>query len=483
MPASLFFYDLETTGVNPRDGRVMQFAGQRTDLFLKPVGEPVNELIKLTDEILPEPDAIFITGITPQKTIAEGRTEADFLKLFKSQVAQPGTIFVGFNSVRFDDEFMRFMHYRNFYDAYEWEWKDNRGRWDLLDALRMTRALRPDGIKWPVDSTGKATNRLELMTSLNKLEHADAHDALSDVMATIALARLLRNKQTKLFDYLLSMRDKRDVAKLVNAGQPFVYTSGKYPAEFQKTAVVAKVADHPQQAGAALVYDLRHNPSQYFAMTPDQLADLWRYKKDDPTPRLPVKTMRFNRCPAVAPLGVLDQASQERLQIDLVGVQEHLKLLQQAGAEFVNKLQKAVEILNQEQQTRMLSNPQDVDGQLYDGFVDDADKVTMRAVVAAEPEDLSQFADNLHDQRLKELLPLYKARNFPSQLSNEERGAWEAFRTARLTDGGAGSRLSKYMKRLAELAKTPALTTNQSFLLEELQLYAESIMPDPENQG
>jgi exodeoxyribonuclease-1 len=302
-------------------------------------------------------------------------------------------------------------------------------------------------------------------------------------MATIALARLLRNKQTKLFDYLLSMRDKRDVAKLVNAGQPFVYTSGKYPTEFQKTAVVAKVADHPQQAGAALVYDLRHNPSQYFAMTPDQLADLWRYKKDDPTPRLPVKTMRFNRCPAVAPLGVLDQASQERLQIDLVGVQEHLKLLQQAGAEFVNKLQKAVEILNQEQQTRMLSNPQDVDGQLYDGFVDDADKVTMRAVVAAEPEDLSQFADNLHDQRLKELLPLYKARNFPSQLSNEERGAWEAFRTARLTDGGAGSRLSKYMKRLAELAKTPALTTNQSFLLEELQLYAESIMPDPENQG
>jgi exodeoxyribonuclease-1 len=193
--------------------------------------------------------------------------------------------------------------------------------------------------------------------------------------------------------------------------------------------------------------------------------------------------MRFNRCPAVAPLGVLDQASQERLQIDLVGVQEHLKLLQQAGAEFVNKLQKAVEILNQEQQTRMLSNPQDVDGQLYDGFVDDADKVTMRAVVAAEPEDLSQFDDNLHDQRLKELLPLYKARNFPSQLSNEERGAWEAFRTARLTDGGAGSRLSKYMKRLAELAKTPALTTNQSFLLEELQLYAESIMPDPENQG
>lgn len=271
MAQSLFFYDLETSGINPRSARVMQFAGQRTDLRLKPIGEPVNLIVKLTDDILPEPDAIMITGITPQQTKSEGITEAEFLKIFNEEVSVPGTIFVGFNSVRFDDEFMRYLHYRNFYDPYEWQWQDGRSRWDLLDVVRLTRALRPDGIKWPVDVAGKPTNRLELLTALNGLEHTDAHDALSDVRATIALARLIYNKQTKLFDYLLSLRGKKEVAALVDAGQPFVYASGKYPAENEKTTVVAKVTDHPTRQ-AALVYNLRHDPTEYFDKTAEELA-------------------------------------------------------------------------------------------------------------------------------------------------------------------------------------------------------------------
>jgi exodeoxyribonuclease-1 len=314
--ASLFFYDLETSGINPRSARIMQFAGQRTDLKLKPIGEPVNLIVKLSDDVLPEPDAIMITGITPQQTKADGITEAEFLKIFSDEVATPGTIFTGFNSVRFDDEFMRYLHYRNFYDPYEWQWQDDRGRWDLLDVVRLTRALRPDGIQWPFEPGGKPSNRLELLTSVNNLEHTDAHDALSDVRATIAVARLIYNKQTKLFEYLLSMRGKKAVAGLVDNAQPFVYASGKYPAEFEKTTVVVKLSDHPERQGA-LVYDLRHDPSQYLDKSASQLAELWRWKKDSKEPRLPVKTLQYNRVPAVAPIGVLDTASQKRLQIDL----------------------------------------------------------------------------------------------------------------------------------------------------------------------
>ncbi len=177
MAKSLFFYDLETSGISPRSARIMQFAGIRTDLNLKPIGEPVNILIKLTDDALPDPDGIIITVITPQNTKAEGITEVEFLKIFTEEVAIQGTIFTGFNTVRFDDEFMRFMNYRNFYDPYEWQWADDRSRWDLLDVVRMTRALRPDGMKWPFDTNGKPSNRLELLTSVNGLEHTDAHDA------------------------------------------------------------------------------------------------------------------------------------------------------------------------------------------------------------------------------------------------------------------------------------------------------------------
>jgi len=191
-------------------------------------------LIKITDDILPEPDAVLITGITPQKTKSDGITEAEFLKHFHKNIVLAGTIFVGFNNIRFDDEFIRFMHYRNFYDAYEWQWQDGRSKWDLLDLTRLTRALRPEGIEWPFASDGTPTNRLESLAEVNKLQHDSAHDALSDVNASIAVAQLIKNKQPKLFDYLLTMRTKYKVAELVGSGKPFVYASGRYSSENQK---------------------------------------------------------------------------------------------------------------------------------------------------------------------------------------------------------------------------------------------------------
>jgi exodeoxyribonuclease-1 len=191
-----FWYDLETSGINPREDRVMQFAGQRTDLNLEPIGEPVNILIRLSEDILPAPEAILLTGITPQQTLADGVTELEFLKIFYDSVAIPDTIFVGFNSVRFDDEFMRYLNYRNFYDPYEWQWKEGRSRWDLLDVIRMTRALRPEGLQWPVVD-GKPGNRLEMLTKANGIEHSNAHDALADVTASIALARAYSDTPAK----------------------------------------------------------------------------------------------------------------------------------------------------------------------------------------------------------------------------------------------------------------------------------------------
>lgn len=467
---TLYFYDLETSGVSPRNDRIMQFAGQRVDLDLNVIGEPDNILVTLTEDVLPSPDAILITGITPQKTQAEGVTEAEFVKQFQETIAVPGTIFVGFNTVRFDDEFMRFVLYRNYWDAYEWQWKDGRGRWDLLDVVRMTRALRPDGIKWPFDAEGKPTNRLELLASVNKLEHAQAHDALSDVQATIDLARLLKERQPKLFNYLLDMRDKKAVAALVQSGQPFVYSSGKYSSKYEKTAVVCTLAEHPKTA-AALVYDLRFDPQPFLEMTPEELVEAWKYKKDSDEPRLPVKTLRYNRCPAVAPLGVLDPDSQKRLGINMDTIEAHRKKVL-ADKDFVTKLYKALDIMDKQQQTRLLSSDVDVDGQLYDGFISDADRQVMQKVRAAAPTELSLSNFAFSDDRLKQLFVLYKARNFPKRLSDDERQQWETFRTRRLQ-----KQLPGYMSRLNELS-AGKLSESKQYVLEELRLYVESIMPE-----
>ncbi len=473
MSTSFFFYDLETSGINPRDARIMQFAGQRTDMDLNPIGDPVNILVRLSDDVIPEPDAILITGITPQQTHMDGITEAEFLKLFHEQVATPGTIFVGYNTVRFDDEFMRYLHYRNFYDPYEWQYTEGKSRWDLLDVVRMTRALRPDGIKWPFTEDGKPTNRLELITKENGIVHEHAHDALSDVEGTISVARLIKEKQPKLFDYLLSMRDKKAVANFVSQGQPFLYSSGKYPGEFEKTTAVAVVAPHPKRQ-AALVFDLRFDPAEYENLGPKELADLWRYKPGEGV-RLPVKTLQFNRCPAIAPLATLDASSEARIKITKEQAVDRYNQLKQS--ELAGNVLAALEILDAEQDTQQRAKTTDVDAQLYDNFFDNADKKTMDVVRGADPKELSDSYVRFKDTRLSQLLPLYKARNFSALLSDEERANWEAFKQARLLGGGQSSRLARFFARLGELASQTDLTSNQQYLLEELQLYGQSIVP------
>ncbi|HEU4966877.1 MAG TPA: exodeoxyribonuclease I [Candidatus Saccharimonadales bacterium] len=484
MAAGFFFYDLETSGFDPKHARIMQFAGQRTDDALNPVGEPVNILIRLTADTLPDPDAIMVTGITPQATLADGITEAEFLRYFYEHVVKPDTIFLGYNSVRFDDEFMRYLHYRNYYDAYRWHWCDGCSRWDILDVVRMTRALRPDGIVWPFSPDGKPSNRLELLTKVNKIDHFAAHDALSDVSATIAVTKLIRDKQPKLFQYLLDMRDKRKVAALVQSGEPFAYSSGTYPSEHEKTTAVVKVADLPNGQGA-LVYNLRFDPAPLAAMTAEQLADRWRWRKDRPAdqPPLPVKAVKFNKCPAVAPLSVVDIGSQKRIGLDLAATQRHMQALRNLP-EFGARLLAAMEILDKERpQMALLANEQAVDGQLYDGFLDERDHDMMGVVRASDAREIGTLSPHFHDQRLSGLWPLYKARNYPALLSSEERAAWDTFCAHRLLDGGSGSRMAKFFARLQALAASPGVPASKQYILQELQLYAESIVPSDASEA
>ncbi|MCA9332796.1 exodeoxyribonuclease I [Candidatus Saccharibacteria bacterium] len=477
MEETFYFYDLETSGFNPREARIMQFAGQRTDIAMRPIGDPDNFLIRLSEDVIPSPEAIFVTGITPQKTISEGITEAEFLHIFHRNITIPGTIFVGYNSVRFDDEFMRFLHYRNFYDPYEWEWQDNRSRWDILDVVRMTRALRPDGITWPFDTNGKPSNRLELLTEVNKIKHQAAHDAASDVEAVISVARLINNKQPKLFKYLLDMRHKKKIADLVLRDEPFIYTSGKYNSDYEKTTVVGLLAEHPSQQGGALVFDLRYDPSAFIDMKSEELAEAMKRRTDEEGPRFPLKTLKYNRCPAIAPLNVLDKKSQSRLSINISeAIINHQTLLSVRDQLEVNT-KRALELLDVYQQAKFIEDNLDADGRLYDGFFSDSDKTKMSLIRATDPSDLSSSDILFSDGRLQALLPLYKARNFPKMLSDEERNLWDQYRTRRLLGNGTDSRIMKYFERIKQLSDDPNTTSEQQYILEELKLYGESIMP------
>lgn len=475
---TFYFYDLETSSGSPRTGRIMQFAGQRTNENLEPIGEPDNILVKLADDVLPEPDAVLVHGITPQRANDEGITEAELASYFHSKIAQPGTVFVGFNNLRFDDEFMRYLNYRTFHDPYQWHWKDDRSRWDLMDPMRMMRALRPEGLKWP-DLAGKPTVKLELMAKENGFIHENAHDALSDVQALIQLTQAFKTAQPKLFDYLLSVRNKRDVAKLVEAGEPFVYTSGRYASEFLKTTVVHTLMKHPRR-DAAIVYDLRHDPAEWLDKTPQELATHWAARYGDDLKKLPIKTMQYNHCPAIAPLSVLDDASKERIGYS-DAFMKHLDQLK-GNKDFQQNIAAALDILEDEQQARL---PLDghVDTQLYDGFWQDKEQALLAEVRHTPPEDLMQLAPKLTSKRLRGMLPLYKARNYPGSLTQEEREGWENYRRKQLLGGGENSKVAKFFQRMQTIAKDRQLTPDQEYLLGELQLYVESIIPEPEESA
>lgn len=471
MTTTFFFYDLETSGLNARRDRIMQFAGQRTGMDLKPIGEPYNILVKLNDDTLPSPEAIMVTGITPQQTIQDGLTEAEFAKLLQEEVFTKDTIAVGFNNIRFDDEFIRMLFWRTFYDPYEWAWKDGRSRWDLMDVVRLTRALRPNGISWPVVD-GKPVNKLELITAENGMDHKKAHDALSDVEALIQVTALIKQKQPQLYQYLLDMRAKDKIKELINLDdkKPFVYASGRYAGEFNKTTVAFPLTTGKN--GNVVVYDLRHDPSQFTGLSlPDLKKRLYapyeERKKEGFVP-IPVKELQYNRAPAVAPLGVLTaDKGWERISLNQEQVELHMKALL-AAPHFAENIRTLYE------QRPEFAKSSDAEEQLYDGFISDVDKVRVEAVRNATERELADFHPEFTDERLPKLLLHYKARNFPKTLSEDEMIEWDKWRANHLQ-----AQLPAYVSSLQRLAAT-VTDDNKQFLLQELQLWAESIIEPPE---
>lgn len=469
MSQTFFFYDLETTGLNPRQDRIMQFAGQRTSLDLEPLGEPYNILVKLNDDTLPSPDALMVTGITPQQTQADGLTEAEFAKLLMSEIFTEDTIAVGFNSIRFDDEFMRALFWRTFTDPYEWTWRDGRSRWDLLDVVRMTRALRPEGIEWPVVE-GKEVNKLELITKQNGIDHFKAHDALSDVEALIAVTKLIKEKQPQLYAHLFAVKDKKKVAELVNLDdkKPFVYVSGSLDAEFHKATVA-----FPLTAGRnnnVIVYDLRYDPTPLLNLSTSELAKSmfakWEDRQKEDFVKLPVKELQYNRAPAVAPVGVLERENGwEKIGLDIETVEKHRTILLSSPgfAENVRSLYEG---------RPEFAKDADPEAQLYDGFVPDVDKLRIEKVRHANANTLADMHPEFTDERLNALLLHYKARNFPQSMAEDEVGEWESWRAARIN-----KQLPEFVKRLQQLATVHAGDESKEYVLQELQLWAESIVP------
>lgn len=481
MPSHTFlWHDYETFGINPRRDRPAQFAAIRTDAELNEIGEPQMLYCSPAPDFLPSPTSCLITGITPQLCLERGLPERAFAAQIEAAFSQPGTIGVGYNTIRFDDEVTRFMFWRNLIDPYAREWQNDCGRWDLLDVVRLTYALRPEGIEWPRHEDGRPSFKLEDLTRVNGLAHESAHDALSDVRATIALARLIRNKQPKLFDFAFALHKKERVAQELGlpatrqTARPFLHVSGMFPPDRGCLAVMWPLATHPTNKNELLAWDLSHDPGELATLdVPTLRQRLFTRSADLPegVHRLPIKGVHLNKSPmVVGNLRTLSEAMAARWQIDLPQALRHAEIA--AGLPDMSAIWPAV-------YARESASVLDVDEDLYGGFVGNADRRRLNELRHLSGEQLAGKRASFDDPRLEELLFRYRARHFAETLDEAEQERWQALRVARLLDGEGGAlSVDAYFAEIDTLAETADGRAEQ--LLGALHDYAEMVVPEPD---
>lgn len=476
---SLLWHDYETFGANPRYDRPAQFAAIRTDLALNPIGEPISLYCRPANDYLPDPQACLITGITPQLCLEKGVAEHEFARHIESALAQAGTVGVGYNTIRFDDEITRFMFWRNLLDPYAREWQNACGRWDLLDVVRAAHALRPEGLTWPQNDQGRASFKLGDLTAANGLPHESAHDAMSDVKATLALARLIRQRQPRLFDFCYALHSKQRVAQELGLptspgdARPFFHVSGMFSVEHGCMALMWPLAMHPVNRNELLAWDLRFDPSELADLNAEHIKSrLFTRQADLPegVARLPVKSVHLNRSPMVfSNLKVLNPAMAKRWQID---VEQHLR-----HAAVARDLPDMSAIWSQVYARDDAALVEDVDQDLYGGFLNNADRRRLNDLRALAPSELARAKMAFDDQRLDELVWRYRARNFPQSLSPDEMQRWDQERAERLIDGAQGARS---VDQLFDMLDTLAESVDHrgQVILDDIYAYAEMVVPE-----
>ncbi|WP_217476493.1 exodeoxyribonuclease I [Stutzerimonas stutzeri] len=469
MTSSIFWYDFETTGISPRCDRPLQVAGIRTNEALEEIGEPLNLYCRPGDDILPHPAACLVTGITPATLLAKGLCEAEFVTRLHRELAQPGTCGAGYNTLRFDDEVLRYSLYRNFFDPYAREWQGGNSRWDLIDLVRTAYALRPEGLVWP-EEDGRVTLKLERLSVANGLEHVQAHDALSDVRATIALARLIRERQPRLYDYLYRLRRKNAVIEQVELLKPMVHISGRFSAARHYLSVVLPLAWHPRNRNALIVCDLNAECSPLWEESADTLRERLYTRREDLGEKLPapLKLVHVNRCPVLLPMKVLRPVDVERLGLDLQCCESRARDLISREVTWGAKLAD----IYQEQAFNEVADPEQ---QLYEGFLGERDRRLCEQVRSLMASTGSSVTPPFDDPRLPELHFRYRARNFPEGLSDEERRQWQQFCRQRLTapEFGAPNTLEQFESALRELLVSAS--PEQAELLQQWARHAQGL--------
>ena len=459
---SFFWYDLETFGLNPSYDRIAQFAGQRTDLDLNPIGDPVILYCKLSADYIPDPAACLVTGITPQEVKAKGLPESEFIEKINNLFSVPGTCVCGFNSLRFDDEFIRNTLYRNFLDPYQREWKNGNSRWDILDLVRACHDFRPEGINWPGPSEkGNPVFKLTEMTAANNIEQIGAHDAMVDVNATIAVAKLIKRVQPRLFNHYLGLRSKVEAKNYLNpqdTPKPVLHTCAAFTNPKGCTSLIVPITPHVTNENSIVCFDLTKD-----------IAPLLSAKSEDVFKVNGVIKVAVNKVPFLARPNALKSADYQRLGIDFAACMSRYEEITKHRTELIVKIRSNAD--------DEFQSPDDPDFQIYSKFFSDYDKRLFSVIRQTPPEQRLNLKLDFEDPRCSQMLWRHVCRNYPLVLDEQNMAKWKSFSSTRLLcpPGDPINDINFVSRKIDEKLSDTSLDARQKEILSKLREYMLSL--------
>ncbi len=474
MKKTYLFYDIETTGLNKAFDQVLQFAAIRTDRQLNEIDRHAIK-IQLRPDVIPSPGAI-ITNRISVDSFKSGQCEFDAIRQIHQLINQPETISLGYNSLGFDDEFLRFSFHRNLLPPYTHQYLHGCGRMDLLPMAVMFWLYRRAAITWP-QINGKPSLKLEHIRDVNQLVGGASHDATVDVAATVELARrFFKNK--KMWNYLMGYFEKETDAHRID----------EIPASFQSA-----LGKHRK----ALMVSSEYGPQLMYQVPVLSIGNSIPYSNQTLWLRLDLPELKETKADAIDETTWIVRKRYGEPGILLPSNHRYLKLVSVARknivAENLNWLQSNPTRFQQiasyhRQYTYPYIENLEPEAALYQiGFFTRSDEKLFKSFQTAALEEKEKIADRLTSQDARTLAIRLLCRNYPKRISKNLAREFEVYMRRvnpirqkeamvdykgepRLTPSGA---LSEIMR----LKKAAHLDKNQVQLLDDLQNYIKSKFP------
>lgn len=432
---TFLFHDYETYGKDAIKDRPSQYAAIRTDENLNIIGEDTEYYCFPQIDTIPSPIACLITGITPNNIIERSRdpvlrntvfNEYDFFKKINAQFSEPNTCVLGFNTLEFDDEVTRHGLYRNMFSPYEREWKNGCSRWDMINVVRAFAYLFPDDIKVPV-LNGKPVFKLEYLGAENNLDITRAHDAVSDVYTTIALAKLIKEKQPKFWDYTFSNKGKKQVMQIVekhNNEMLFACSSYfGYETKYIQPVFFVKQDANDNNNFIMLKMDDLDNIKRLLSMDAENVQEALYAQLSEGEKRIPIHMTKINQCPILFSAEGLEAngvITKEEFIKNTPKYNEYLdnfKFVQENQSEIFNLITKAFA------SRKGFKDTVDPDIGLYSEFIPTSDNPKMETFHHhIKDGQMLQYLfkrDFFTDNRLNQLSKRIIMRNFMKEMKKE----------------------------------------------------------------